>query len=245
MRRLIKSELFQLCKSESYKSLFIICCVTALSPVKQQMMGRTDVTGYEWFCVDQLMGGMVLIPVCIFTADYVAAGFSDHVFAMSVCSGFRRGEGFGAKLIVYLAGVMSLFLGNTVTGTVSRSIQYGFGTVLDSIALIQMAKAFGYYILTYPLIISMSFFFWAVAAKSRIGSIGFGIISVQLLGAVTSKIGFRFPLLFQWNPLYQIHSLIKPQTFHQIPFHQFVIASATWFLVLLLLSGRLFYHSDF
>lgn len=30
MRRLIKSELFQLCKSESYKSLFIICCVTAL-----------------------------------------------------------------------------------------------------------------------------------------------------------------------------------------------------------------------
>ena len=146
MRRLIKSELFQLCKSESYKSLFIICCVTALSPVKQQMMGRTDVTGYEWFCVDQLMGGMVLIPVCIFTADYVAAGFSDHAFAMSVCSGFRRGEVFGAKLIVYLAGAMSLFLGNTVTGTVSRSIQYGFGTVLDSIALIQMAKAFGYYI---------------------------------------------------------------------------------------------------
>ena len=90
MRRLIKSELFQLCKSESYKSLFIICCVTALSPVKQQMMGRADVTGYEWFCVDQLMGGMVLIPVCIFTADYVAAGFSDHAFAMSVCSGFRR-----------------------------------------------------------------------------------------------------------------------------------------------------------
>ena len=75
MRRLIKSELFQLCKSESYKSLFIICCVTALSPVKQQMMGRTDVTGYEWFCVDQLMGGMVLIPVCILQQIMWRQGF--------------------------------------------------------------------------------------------------------------------------------------------------------------------------
>ena len=69
-----------------------------------------------------------------------------------------------------------------------------------------------------------------------------------MLGSVTSNIGYRIgrtkDSLFRFNPLYQIHSLIKPQIFKQIPLSQFVITTVAWFLFLLMISMYVFKRSD-
>ena len=233
---------------ESYKRLLAICFLIALSPAKQQLMGIVYTTGYEWFCVVQLMGGMLVIPVCIFSADYVAAEYSNRSFTSGICCGFTREQILGAKIIVYLVGLMPLFLVNMITGTITRTIQYGFGAELHSTTFARMAIALIYYILTYPLVIGMLFFLCAIVTQKRTATIGFSIGAVQLLGSVTSNIGYRIgrtkDSLFRFNPLYQIHSLIKPQIFKQIPLSQFVITTVAWFLFLLMISMYVFKRSD-
>lgn len=257
MKTLINMEFYKLLRLESYKCLFAICFLIALSPAKQQLMGIVYTTGYEWFCVVQLMGGMLVIPVCFFSADYVASDYSNCTFTSSLCCGLTREQIFGAKVIVYLVGLMPLFLVNTITGTITRTIQYGFGAELHSTTFVRMAIALIYYILTYPLVIGMLFFLCAIVTQNRTATIGFGIGTVQLLGSVTSSIGYRIGMakdsfgkkigewLFQFNPLYQIHSLIKPQIFKQIPLSQFVLSTVVWFLFLFMISMYVFKRSDF
>lgn len=250
MKRLIKTEFFKLARSDLYKRLLIACFFIALFSKDMHYSGIAHTTGFEWFCIVQLTGGLMLIQVCIFAADFTAGAFMEHTFTSGLMCGYRRGEVFGAKVIVYLVGLLPLFLVNTVTGTVSRSIQYGFGAELNSTTIVQMAIAFGYYILTHLLVIGTYFFFWAIVTKNRTGTIALGITTVQLMGSLTSTIGFKIEnmgvgrFLFRFNLLYQIQSPIKPQTVHKIPFSQFVISAIVWFLFILLVSMHIFKRSD-
>lgn len=258
MKRLIKTEFFILSKSVLYRRLLVICFLIALNSagLDKHYTGIAQVAGYEWFCTVQLTGGIVLIPVCIFAADYVAGAFTDRTCTLGLMCGFSRGKLFAAKAIVYLAGLVPLYLTNTVIGTLSRTIQAGFGAELNPDTLTRMAKSFTYYIMTYPMISGMFFFLWAVLTQSRIKTIGFGLGTLQIIGSVTSYAGYQVgymkdsivkragEFIFQFNPLYQIHSLMKPQLFKQIPFQTFCISAIIWFGVIVLASMHLYRKSD-
>lgn len=201
-----------------------------------------------WYCICelQLMGGLLVIPVCIFSADYVASDYANRTFTSSICCGFTREQILGVKVIVYLVGLVPLFLVNTITGTIIRTIQYGFGAELHSTTFAGMAIAWIYYILTYPLVIGMLFFLCAIVTQNRTATIGFAIGAVQLLGSITSNIGYRIGMtkdsLFRYNLLYQIHRLIKPQILKQIPLSQFILSTVVWFLFMI--SVYVFKRSD-
>ena len=258
MKRLIKTEFFILSKSVLYRRLLVICFLIALNSagLDKHYTGIVHVTGYEWFCIVQLTGGIVLIPICIFAADYVAGAFANRTCTVGLMCGFTREKIFSAKVIVYLIGLVPFYLMNTIIGTLSRTIQFGFGAELNLSTLVQMLKAFTYYIMTYPIITGMFFFMWAVITQSRVGTIGFGLGTLQIVGSITSYAGYKIgymedsigkkigEFIFQFNPLYQIHSLMKPHLFKQIPFLMFFISAIIWFGLILLISIRIFKGQD-
>lgn len=258
MKRLIRTEFFILSKSVLYRRMLFICFLVALNSagIDRHYTGIAHATGYEWFCIVQLTGGVWIIPICIFAADYAAGAFADRTCTVSLLCGFTRGKIFGAKVIVYLIGLAPLYLMNTIIGTLSRTIQFGFGAELNTGTIVQMLKAFAYYIMTYPVIIGMFFFMWAVITQSRAGTIGFGFGAVQAIGSITSYAGYKIgymedsigkkigEFIFQFNPLYQIHSLMKPQLFKQIPFWLFCLSALVWLGLILSVSMRIFKRRD-
>ena len=254
MKRLIRTEFNQLSKSVLYRWLLFICFLIALNSagLDKRYTGIAHVTGYEWFCTVQLTGGIVLIPICIFAADYGAGAFANRTCTADLTCGFTRRKIFGAKVIVYLIGLVPLYLMNTIIGTFSRTIQFGFGAELNLSTIMQMLKVFTYYIMTYPIIIGMFFFMWAVITRSRVGTIGFGLGTLQIIGSITSSVGYKIgymkdsigkkigEFIFQFNPLYQIHSLMKPELFKKISFQMFFISAFIWFGLIILVSMRIF-----
>ena len=256
MKRLLKAELFILLKSRTYQCLLIACCLFVLKSKEKSYFGVTYETGYEWFCVRQLMGSKFHTLVCIFAADYVASGFSNRTIASGICCGFTRKEVFGAKMIAYMMGLVPLFLVNTAVGTVSRTIKNGFGTNLNSAVLVRMATSYGYHILTWMLVYGMFQFMWAVITKSRTKTIIFSMGTMQIIGSLTARAGeitgkmedsaakVIYQSVLKFNPLYQLHTLLRPQVFIRIPFSQFAISAFACFLGITYISMHVFERSD-
>lgn len=256
MKRLIKAELFILLKSRTYKCLLIACCLLVFKAEEKKYFGIAYETGYDWLCVKQLTGGMLPTLVCIFAADYVASGFSRGTITMGIFCGYTRRKVFGAKMIAYIMGLVLLFFVNTAVGTVSSTIKNGFGTNFNRDVLVRIATSCGYYILACMLVVGMYHFMWAVITKSRAKTIIFGMATLQLIGSLTARTGeitgkmedstakVIYQSILKFNPVYQIHTLLRPQTFVRIPFSQFAISASVCVLVITYISMHIFERSD-
>ena len=144
MIRQIKAECYKLIKSEFYHRLFVIyifVSIAVLSMERGTKMGFY-LTGYEWFCVRQLMGSLGWMVFSFFVAEYIAAEFENHAFESALMCGYTRKEIFRAKFIVCMLAFLVLALANAITGTLVTTILNGFGARLNGITIRLESKKF-------------------------------------------------------------------------------------------------------
>ncbi len=223
MWRLIQSECYKLIKSDYYRRFIVIylfVAIAALSQDRETKMGFL-LTGYEWFCVRQMMIGWAGIPLPFFVAEYMAAEFTNHGFESALMCGFTRKELFRAKIMVCLMGLLVLTLINTIAGTIITTVLNGFGATLNGMTIVFMVKRFTYYILAFIITNGVMSFIFAVMTKS--------------------KIAHR---VFEFTPLYQLDSLLIPEHFRPHQFWQFLLSCSVCLLVVYLLTINLFKRSD-
>ena len=166
MRRLIKSEFFQLLKSNFYRRIFIANIALALLAFA---FDRTLGSDYELKgLVRRLRISWLLYIICIYTSEYMAGEFHNHRYNTKLICGFTRRQIYGAKLAVYVSGMLPLLVINTAIGTLVRTICYGFGTDFNENIVIRIAKAELYYVLFCFVVGAVSVLF-AMMTKSQIG----------------------------------------------------------------------------
>ena len=151
MWKLVKSECYKLIKSDTYHRLFVVYLLVLLATLCQERGTKMGfyLTGYEWFCVRQLMGSLGWMVFSFFVAEYIAAEFENHAFESALMCGYTRKEIFRAKFIVCMLAFLVLALANTIGGTLDTTILNGFGAQMNGMTIRYMAKRFVYYVLSF------------------------------------------------------------------------------------------------
>ena len=258
MIRQIKAECYKLIKSEFYHRLFVIyifVSIAVLSMERGTKMGFY-LTGYEWFCVRQLMGSLGWMVFSFFVADYIAAEFENHAFESALMCGYTRKEIFRAKFIVCMLAFLVLALANAITGTLVTTILNGFGARLNGITIRYMAKRFVYYVLSFIVTDGILSIIFAVMTKSKSATIVLELVICQLIASTTGRIWYilkdiKNPIwkeivhkMFEFTPLYQIDSLLVPEHFRPHQFWQYLLSCSVWLVVTYLITLYFFKRSD-
>lgn len=258
MWRLVKTECYKLIKSESYRRLLVVCILITIASLSQDRGTKMGffLTGYEWFCVRQLMMGWVIIPLSFFVAEHMAAEFSNHGFVLALICGYTRKEIFRAKAILCVAGVLGLAWTNTAVGLAVTIFLNGFGAKFNVGTAVLMIKSVVYYDLICIVFVGAVSILAAMITKNRIGAFGAGFCVCKILGILTANIPYiieqmkdslwkRFiDCLFQLTPLYQIDSLLSPQEYQSHPFWLFLLSCSVCIVMTYLLSLRIFQRID-
>ncbi len=258
MIRQIKAECYKLIKSEFYHRLFVIyifVSIAVLSMERGTKMGFY-LTGYEWFCVRQLMGSLGWMVFSFFVAEYIAAEFENHAFESALMCGYTRKEIFRAKFIVCMLAFLVLALANAITGTLVTTILNGFGARLNGITIRYMAKRFVYYVLSFIVTDGILSIIFAVMTKSKSATIVLELVICQLIASTTGRIWYilkdiKNPIwkeivhkMFEFTPLYQIDSLLVPEHFRPHQFWQYLLSCSVWLVVTYLITLYFFKRSD-
>jgi len=258
MIRQIKAECYKLIKSEFYHRLFVIyifVSIAVLSMERGTKMGFY-MTGYEWFCVRQLMGSLGWMVFSFFVAEYIAAEFENHAFESALMCGYTRKEIFRAKFIVCMLAFLVLALANAITGTLVTTILNGFGARLNGITIRYMAKRFVYYVLSFIVTDGILSIIFAVMTKSKSATIVLELVICQLIASTTGRIWYilkdiKNPIwkeivhkMFEFTPLYQIDSLLVPEHFRPHQFWQYLLSCSVWLVVTYLITLYFFKRSD-
>ena len=258
MWKLIKNECYKLIKSEFYHRLFVIyifVSIAVLSMERGTKMGFY-LTGYEWFCVRQLMGGWAWTLLPFFAAEYMAAEFSNHAFESALMCGFTRKEIFRAKGIVCIAGLFVLELTNTIVGMSVTITLNGFGAALNEMTIAYMAKRFVYYVLATAVSPGIISFICAILTKSRVATIVLEQISLFLIAPTIGRIWYilkdmKNPVwreivhgIVQLTPLYQIDSLLTPEHFRPHQFWQYLLSCSVCLIATYVFTIHIFKKCD-
>lgn len=257
MRRLIKSEFFQLLKSNFYWRICIANIVLALLAFAfDRTLGSDyELKGLDWFCVRRLRISWLLYIICIYTSEYMAGEFHNHRYNTKLICGFTRRQIYGAKLAVYVSGMLPLLVINTAIGTLVRTICYGFGTDFNENIVIRIAKAELYYVLFCFVVGAVSVLF-AMMTKSRAVAFVLGVCINQWGGSLLANLPYYLKHMgdyvlkkgidcfAQLMPIYQIDSILVPQEYKPHPIGLFLLSCNIWLVVIYVLSMNLFENSD-
>ncbi len=236
--RLVKTEFYKILKSDFYHRFFVIYLIVSIATLSQVRGTKSGffLTGYEWFCVRQLMGGWVWMPVPFFVAEYMATEFTNNAFVSALMCGYTRKEIFRVKGIICMFGILGLRLTNTIVGTLITTLLNGFGAELNRMTVIYMVKRFTYYLMDGVVTLGVIIFIIAVIIRSKVGTIVLSMISVQLSGSLTAYMGYSFNSIgntsskeliysiIQCTPLYQLDSLLVPEYFRPHQFWQYLLS---------------------
>ena len=258
MWRLIKSECHKLIKTDFYHRYFVIYLLVSISALSQERGTKMGfyLTGYEWFCVRQLMGGWAGIPIPFFVAEYMAAEFTNHGFESALMCGYTRKEIFRAKFIVCMLAFLVLALANAITGTLVTTILNGFGAQLNGMTIRYMAKRFVYYVLSFIVTDGILSIIFAVMTKSKSATIVLELVICQLIASTTGRIWYilknmKNPVwreivhgIFEITPLYQVDSLLVPEHFRPHPFWQFLLSCSVCLIATYVFAIHIFKKSD-
>jgi len=235
--------------------IYLLVSIAALSQERGTKMGFY-LTGYEWFCVRQLMGGWAGIPIPFFVAEYMASEFTNHGFESALMCGFTRKEILRAKFIVCMIGLFGLGLTNTIAGMFVTTLLNGFGAALNGMTIAYMANRFIYYILIFVVCKGGVSFVFAVITKSIIGTIVLKLVIFQLIASTTGRIWYilkdmKNPVwreivhgIVQFTPLYQIDSLLVPEHFRSHQFWQYLLSCSVCLIGTYLITISIFKKSD-
>lgn len=194
MKNLIKAEFFKLKKLTAYKVLLIIYLlievVVQMNNISNSVLYpkyNPAYTGMEWLSNPHQTLLLYSVVIFLFTAFYVNGDFSAHTFYSSLLCGIPRKNAFWAKIISLFAGAVPLLLVYSLTGTVLWSVHSGFGMDFGTEAVFLIAKAFVRQILLSLMLVSHGVFF-AVIAKSKIGTFGLSFSTLYVFGILRGNI---------------------------------------------------------
>ena len=258
MWKLVKSECYKLIKTEYYHRLFVIyifVSIAVLSMERGTKMGFY-LTGYEWFCVRQLMGSLGWMVFSFLVAEYIAAEFENHAFESALMCGYTRKEIFRAKFIVCMLAFLVLALANAITGTLVTTILNGFGARLNGMTIRYMAKRFVYYVLSFIVTDGILSIIFAVMTRSKSATIVLELVICQLIASTTGRIWYilknmKNPVwreivhgIFEITPLYQVDSLLVPEHFRSHQFWQFLLSCSVCMIATYVFMIHIFRKSD-
>jgi len=194
MGNLIKAEFYKLKKLTAYKALLIIYLIIEIGVQINNISNSVHYpeynptyTGMEWLSNPHQTLLLYLVAIFIFTAFYVNGDFTGHTFYSSLLCGIPRKNAFWSKIIPLFAGVLPLMLIYSLTGAVLWSAHTGFGMDFGAETLFLIAKAFVRQILVSLMLISHAVFF-AVIAKSKIGTFGLSFITLYIFGMLRGNV---------------------------------------------------------
>ena len=248
----------KLIKSEFYRRLILVCFLVSIASLCQDRGTKIgfSLTGFEWFCVRQLMGGWAGIPLPFFVAEYMAAEFTNHSFASALTCGFTRKEIFRAKGVVCIMGLFGLELTNTIAGTMVTTLLNGFGTAVNGMTIAYMTKRFFYYIFLFTVYPGAISYIFAVITKSKVQTIILKLVVMQLIGSTTGRIWYILkdiedPIfreivhcIFEMTPLYQIDSLLIPEQYRTHQFWQYLLSCSVCLIGIYFITISIFKISD-
>ncbi len=197
------------------------------------------------------------MPLSLFVAEYIATDFESHAFTISLLCGATRKKVFGAKVIVCVAGLLSLALTNTVVGLMVTTSLNGFGTDLSNNTMFSMIKSLAYYLFICVVFIGSVTFLAAMLTKNRVVAFGVGYCVCKILGILTANIPYIFEnmkdsfcktiteYVFLLTPLYQIDSLFPPYVYKSHPFWLFLLSCSVCLVMTYLISMNIFNSIDF
>ena len=258
MIRQIKAECYKLIKSEFYHRLFVIyifVSIAVLSMERGTKMGFY-LTGYEWFCVRQLMGSLGWMVFSFFVAEYMSSEFTNHGFESALMCGYTRKEIFRVKFIVCMLAFLVLALANAIGGTLVTTILNGFGAQMNGMTIRYMAKRFVYYVLSFIVTDGILSIIFAVMTKSKSATIVLELVIYQLIASTTGRIWYilkdmKNPVwkeavhgIFEITPLYQIDSLLTPEHFRPHQFWQYLLSCSVCLIGTYLIMISIFKKSD-
>ena len=131
MKNLIKAEWFKLRKSLLFKMLCLCNAASLITTAVLNLLGSKGSTGYETLLISL---GYVLhhsIIGYVFASFFLCGEFSGRTFGISLSCGFSRRKIFGAKVFMFLAGLLFLFLIYTSAGMFVATVLNGFGKGLS------------------------------------------------------------------------------------------------------------------
>lgn len=200
MKNLIKAEFYKLKKLTAYKALLAIYLLIEVMVQINNINNSITYpkynpayTGIEWLQNQHQTLLSYMTAIFLYTSFYVNGDFTAHTFYGSLLCGMPRGKAFWAKIIALFAGLVPLLLVNFLTGTVLWSIHSGFGMEFGVETVFLIAKAFFRQILVSLMLISHAVFF-AVIAKSKIGTFLLGSSTLYVCGVLRGNIGNMVPI---------------------------------------------------
>lgn len=126
MKNLVKAEWFKLSKSLGFKML-CLCNAASLFVILFLILVGAKGTGYDMFLIALSYVMYHGVIGYMFTACFLCKEFSGRTFGMALSCGASRRMIFGAKVLVFLSGLLLLFLIYAGAATFIASIANGFG----------------------------------------------------------------------------------------------------------------------
>jgi len=126
LRNLMKAELFKLKKSSGFKALCICNMASILSSVLLLIAGAEG-TGYNALIVSLTYILHHAVIGYLFAAVFLCGEFSNRTLGMSLLCGYSRRKVFLSKILVFLFGLLLLFLIYTGITSIVMSIGVGIG----------------------------------------------------------------------------------------------------------------------
>lgn len=126
MKNLIKAEWFKLSKSFGFKVLLLFNAASLFSNIFLLMAGAKG-EGYKMFAIALTYILHHSVIGYLFSALYLSSEFSGRTFGTSLLCGCSRRKIFLSKALVFLAGLIILFLVYVGVSTTVISVGNGFG----------------------------------------------------------------------------------------------------------------------
>lgn len=244
MVKLIRAELYQLRKGFMYKALLAFSAAIGIVFGIILIRNGSTVEGIRGVAV---MGGGFLYNAALisfFAADYIAGEFANRTLAAEIACGASREALFGAKAIVFFAGLLPLLFLYDVITIVVLTVRNGFGAAWDAGTAVFVINRVAVSVLC-NFTMGACILLAAYLVRSRIGTAGLGIGGVYLLHQCC--INERNPAilkLWQFTFVYQMDAATSGRRAVPVPFGIVVLSSLAGITALLCMALFLFRRSD-
>lgn len=198
MTNLMKVEFFKLRKSFGFKAL-CLCNIASLLSSAVLLLAGAKGSGYKVLIVSLTYVLHHAFIGYLFAAVFLCGEFSNRTFGMSLLCGYSRRKVFLSKILVFLFGLLLLFLIYTGISTIVLSIGNGFGSALSAdILLLLFCGMLGNIAMGTVIILI------AVITKKAIVTIGAGIGVTYALLFTESNFQEGWPAFVKYTYSYQI-----------------------------------------
>lgn len=236
MKNLMKAEWFKLSKSFGFRVLCLCNVATVFSTALLALAGA-KATGFASFVMSLTYILHHAVIGYLFAAIFLCGEFSNRTYGLSLLCGYSRKKVFLSKILVFLLGLIWLFLIYTGVTTAVMSIANGFGqTDYMEVLVMLLCGILGYAAMGAVII------FIAVITKKAFVTVGIGMgVTYALLWIETNLKEYSLSFV-KYAYTYQIGQL---QFWGEgFSLWMFLVVTVLAFVIALVASIFIFDHTE-